>query len=47
MIAGLIGIIGLFAKGLISMSILLIIICMTLFLETFLISLHADAAEAI
>ena len=47
LIAGIIAILGLYVKGSISLVVVLVIVGLTLFISTFFISIHADAAEAI
>lgn len=47
LISGIVGIIALYLKGTIAPFAVFIIVVMTIFVCTFFISIHADAAEAI
>lgn len=47
LIAGAVGILGLYVKGSITAFIILFLIIVSLFISTYFISIHADAAEAL
>jgi hypothetical protein len=47
MIAGIVGIICLYVKGMIVPTAILVMLFGSLFISTFFISIHADAAEAL
>jgi hypothetical protein len=47
LIAGIVGIICLYIKGTILPTVMLLIMVLSVFISTYFISIHADAAEAI